>query len=192
LLVNLLIPSKRVSSWLDDSIADAVCPLKLGVLNPAGASVVDFAATLTSPVPNAANSTKTQEEKKSFLPLRMIMSVPPRKTSVADARAGRRSTDRSRLVKVVTEMIETYGMKVRSPVNMQTGWREDYSHREAKYSGRGDGWLDERAQLRQMTNTTRVASPRKIHFKSCWVSEKAGRLRRQWLRRTLSRVVARK
>jgi hypothetical protein len=29
----------------------------------------------------------------------------------------------------------TYGLKVRSPVNMQTEWREDYSHREAKIFG---------------------------------------------------------
>jgi hypothetical protein len=82
-------------------------PLKLGVLKPAGASVVDFPATLTSPVPNAANSTKTQEEKRSFLPLGMIMSVPPRKTSVADARAGRRSTDRSQILRAVTERSRT-------------------------------------------------------------------------------------
>jgi hypothetical protein len=32
----------------------------------------------------------------------------------------------------------TYGLKVRSPVNMQTEWREDYSHREAKYLERID------------------------------------------------------
>jgi hypothetical protein len=42
----------------------------------------------------------------------------------------------------VTETIETYGLKVRSPVNMQTGWREDYSHCEAKYFLEGMEWID--------------------------------------------------
>jgi hypothetical protein len=49
---------------------------------------------------------------------------------------------------------------------MQTEWREDYSHREAKYYGRGYGQLDERAQLRQMNNTTRVASIPQDPFQS--------------------------
>jgi hypothetical protein len=30
LLVDLLIPSKRVSNWLNDSIADAVCTVEAG------------------------------------------------------------------------------------------------------------------------------------------------------------------
>lgn len=56
--------------------------LKLGVLKPAGASVADFAATLASPVPNVANIATTQEERRSFLPRGMDMSVPPKKAAV--------------------------------------------------------------------------------------------------------------
>jgi hypothetical protein len=115
--------------------------LKLGVLKPAGASVADFAATLASPVPNAATSPTTQEERRSFLPLGMSMSVPPRKNQLPSLVLKHRPTDRSRILKVVTETIETYGSKVRSPVNMQTEWREDYSHCEAKYFG----WNGDRA-----------------------------------------------
>jgi hypothetical protein len=55
-------------------------PLKLGVLNPAGASVADFAATLASPVPNAVNAAKRQEQRRTFLQWGMSMSVPPKDT----------------------------------------------------------------------------------------------------------------
>jgi hypothetical protein len=55
--------------------------LKLGVLNPAGASVADFAATLTSPAPNAINIAKRQEQRRTFLQWGMSMSVPPKDTS---------------------------------------------------------------------------------------------------------------
>jgi len=65
---------------------------KLGVLNPAGASVADFAAPLTSPAPNAINIAKRQEQRRTFLQWAMSMSVPP-KTPVAYARAGRKLAD---------------------------------------------------------------------------------------------------
>jgi hypothetical protein len=52
--------------------------LKLGVLNPAGASVADCAATLASPVPNAANPAKRQKQRRTFLQWAMIMSIPPK------------------------------------------------------------------------------------------------------------------
>jgi hypothetical protein len=52
--------------------------LKLGVLNPAGASVADFAATLTSPAPNAINIAKRQEQRRTFLQWGVSMSVPPK------------------------------------------------------------------------------------------------------------------
>jgi hypothetical protein len=42
----------------------------------------------------------------------------------------------------VTETIETYGLKVRSPVNMQTERRKVYSHREAKYFLEEMEWVD--------------------------------------------------
>jgi hypothetical protein len=53
--------------------------LKLGVLNPTGASVADFAATLTSPAPNAINIAKRQEQRRTFL--QWAMSIPPKDTS---------------------------------------------------------------------------------------------------------------
>jgi hypothetical protein len=62
----------------------------------------------------------------------MSMTVPPRKNQLPTLAFKHRSTDRSRILKVVTETIETYGMRVRSPASMQTEWREDYSHREEK------------------------------------------------------------
>jgi hypothetical protein len=55
--------------------------LKLGVLNPAGASVADFAATLASPVPNAVNAAKRQEQRRTFLQWGISMSVPPKDIS---------------------------------------------------------------------------------------------------------------
>jgi hypothetical protein len=55
--------------------------------------------------PSAANSTKTQEEK--LPPMGITMSVPPRKTSVADARVERRLTDWSQILRAVTETVET-------------------------------------------------------------------------------------
>jgi hypothetical protein len=53
----------------------------------------------------------TQEERRSFLPLGMSMSVPPRKNQLPTLALKNRPTDRSRILKVVTETIETYGLK---------------------------------------------------------------------------------
>jgi hypothetical protein len=55
--------------------------LKLGVLNPAGASVAEFAAVPTSPVPNAVNAANRQEQRRTFLRGGVSMSVPPKDTS---------------------------------------------------------------------------------------------------------------
>ena len=52
--------------------------MKLGVLNPAGASVADFAVTLASPVPIAVNAAKRQEHRRMLLRWGMSMSVPPK------------------------------------------------------------------------------------------------------------------
>ena len=41
--------------------------VKLGVFNPAGASVADCATTLASPVPNAASPAKRQKQRRTFL-----------------------------------------------------------------------------------------------------------------------------
>jgi hypothetical protein len=68
------------------------CPLKLGVLNPAGASVADFAATLTSPVPIAIDVARRQEQRRTLLLGGMSMNVPPKDTSVY-AGAGHDLTD---------------------------------------------------------------------------------------------------
>jgi hypothetical protein len=46
-------------------------------LNPAGASVADFAATLSSPVPNAANPAKRQKQRRTFLQWVMSIDFPP-------------------------------------------------------------------------------------------------------------------
>lgn len=59
--------------------------------------------------------------------------MPPRKNQLPTLALKHRSTDRSRILTVVTETIETYGLKVRSPVNMQTEWREGYSTAKHKY-----------------------------------------------------------
>jgi hypothetical protein len=86
-------------------------PLKLGVLNPAGASVADFAATLAGPVPSAVNAAKRQEERRTFLQWGMSMSVPPKDTSSLRVR-GRKLADR--LTPESSEprrMIENHGLK---------------------------------------------------------------------------------
>jgi hypothetical protein len=115
LLVDLLIPSNVSPAGSTIPLLMLCAPLKLGVLKPAGASLVDFAATLASPVPNAATRTTTQEERRSFLPLGMSMTVPPRKNQLPTLAFKHRSTDRSRILKVATETIETYGLGVRKP-----------------------------------------------------------------------------
>jgi hypothetical protein len=53
-------------------------PLKLGVLNPAGASVAEFAATPTTPVPNAVSVANRQEQQRTFFRGGMSMRVPPK------------------------------------------------------------------------------------------------------------------
>src|SRR5580658_10763474 len=87
--------------------------LKLGVLNPAGASVAEFPAIPTSPVPNAVNVAKRQEPRRTFLRGGMSMSVPPKDTGRLIARSQNRD-------KTWREM--------RSPVPFQTGLRKNYSH----------------------------------------------------------------
>src|ERR1700728_1786580 len=69
------------------------CPLKLGVLNPAGASVADFAATLTSPVPSATDVTKRQAQRRIFLRWDMSMVVPPKEHRSLCSRDDNESTD---------------------------------------------------------------------------------------------------
>jgi hypothetical protein len=49
------------------------------VLNPAGASVAEFAAIPTYPVPNAVNAASKQAQRRTFLRGGMSMSVPPRR-----------------------------------------------------------------------------------------------------------------
>ena len=66
--------------------------LKLRVLKPAGASVADFAATLASPVPNAATGAKRQEQRRTFLEWGLSMRVPPKDT-VAYVGVGRKPAD---------------------------------------------------------------------------------------------------
>jgi hypothetical protein len=60
-------------------------PLKLGVLNPAGASVAESAAIPTSPVPKAVIAANRHEYSRTLLREVMSMSVPP-KTRIAYAR----------------------------------------------------------------------------------------------------------
>src|ERR1700677_2554527 len=68
--------------------------LKLGVLNPAGASVAELAAIPASPVPNAASAANRLIQRRTFLRGGMSMSVPPKKIRVAYARARRKLADR--------------------------------------------------------------------------------------------------
>jgi hypothetical protein len=114
--------------------------LKLGVLNPAGASVADFAATLASPVPKAANVAKTQENRKTFL--QWDMSVPPPKDTVACVRAGRK------LVNSLTSSphgregtIENYSLDSEVLYLSKLGWAEIIPTVSKKIL-RGTKWSD--------------------------------------------------
>src|SRR5271156_4359878 len=102
--------------------------LKLGVLNPAGASVAEFPAIPTSPVPNAVSVANRQEPRGTFLRGGMSMSVPPKDTSrlrACETRLADRLTSRS-------QKLYRRGREVRSPIGVQTGLRENYSHRVEK------------------------------------------------------------
>jgi hypothetical protein len=67
--------------------------LKLGVLNPAGASVAEFAATLTSPVPNAIDVAKRQAQRRILLRWGMSMVVPPKEHGSRHRREDNKPTD---------------------------------------------------------------------------------------------------
>ena len=84
--------------------------LKLGVLKPAGASVADFAATLTSPAPKAATAAKRQEHRRTFLQWGLSMSVPPKDT-VAYVDIGRKLTDLLTSIPQSREPVENCGLK---------------------------------------------------------------------------------
>ena len=122
--------------------------LKLGVLKPAGASVADFAATLASPVPNAATAAKRQEHRRTFLQWGMSMSVPPKDT-VAYANSGCKLADL--LTSTSQGRVDRSRVRpeVRSPVTIKTGLARDYSHLRRKKSERGevasDGWANQPA-----------------------------------------------
>src|ERR1700678_4741267 len=102
--------------------------LKLGVLNPAGASVAEFAAVPTSPCPNAVNAANRQEQTRTFLRGGMSMSFL-QKTRVAYARARRKLADRLTSHPQNRDGTRAEG---RSPVCFQTGLCKDYSHSAEK------------------------------------------------------------
>jgi hypothetical protein len=80
LLIDFLIPSKCVTGGSTIPLLTLCVPLKLGVLNPAGASAADFAATLASPVPNAISTAKRQEQRRAFLQWSVSIWVLPKDT----------------------------------------------------------------------------------------------------------------
>src|ERR1700733_10976144 len=105
------------------------CPLKLGVLNPAGASVAEFAATLTSPVPNAIDVAKRQAQRRILLRSDMSMVVPPKEHGSRHRREDNKSTDPLTVNAESCELeIENHRPGARSPVLIQTASLHGYSH----------------------------------------------------------------
>jgi hypothetical protein len=62
-------------------------PLKLGVSNPAGASVGVCASTLANPVAKALDVAAKQKQTRTLFERGITMSIPPHKTPITCARA---------------------------------------------------------------------------------------------------------